>query len=1542
MALPRLERPVHYGNTGLAFNESKPPDDEYVFPPENTRDVWSHIREITDRYGYDFQSNEDGNFVLMSRNNPHVIQDLTTDDVGGSPTEEITPNSYTGTYLEWTGTGPSLFTIAVTAARVDLVVPTGDGYGAWEVTVKRGAQTLAGPIIIDPDTGAGTEDLFYYDFRTTTDGSNPTVAKLYSGFFGPLTLEIKASGGSATRRLDCIQLWHTDPDNPLYSTALATDENAVTVQAQSTMDDMRNYVIIVGRRRAIVTDSEKLETNPNNPSSEFIVRSAVDVRSIVNPFESDDTTVTPNYIGFTKESIIFDSGIADEDFATYLARTFIFRQRLPNPNAAIRHTMIPAMQLRDPVFAVEADFGTIDNQSVLYTVGFTHRYSATDGAFTQVVTSSFPEFPSYEVREDIDINATFNGKPVANVVVSYTSLSDDAQSNLGIGLAKISADTADVVQVTGRTITSSPDRLVMTSDDWPPLPGTIFLSPAGFLAVTSQTVVSPDRLVAAPGTAFYTEQLIRVASITRVTVEQRDKVILAGLPTTRTARTSTATEGTGGSGGLFNYSFDDITQVLTIYRTQVGSTFPNGDGIWSGYRVTMIYDQKATGVGPNNQTNTPYHHLMRPNYSDGTREILLPWEHGDSGSEYDRQNTTFDITYRRLGPVDGGGAFSNPYTAGNVPFYDPYSSELGLLINLTFDALVSGVYRLSIKSSYDDTTVAWLTSPTGDPDDEEAHWDYITAGGGKTYAWDGIDQIGVWNTRQSTDYATAAFGAFEVAQRPSVQAGFYAWNREELVTSGRQEIALISGDRDGSGRPTFGQGTFAEWYILIEADTDVFGRVSADTRKLNEVGAVGDLDDPANDYFGLIYTHLPDPTKVSVAISDWEDSGDTNAYDPLNITAINTTANWTTVDTDARINNQKPVRTRFTVANRPGPQWTGNSGEASIRLFRNIHLRANIFDQFLLFEGSQFPGTNTENRKITTRKLTVDDHTIVFQDDNYRKAKSFKTADGGQGTEWIFIPSDLKKDFRNTGDESIEFGNYLQLTEVPQWNTAQAIAGSRSRYSLGFINYLFYLSVYTQDRSGRFTWCINTGFLDRSKILRNQAADWDDTSNPTEWPDDLTLQFRRSVIARQWTDEGEASAGNSWRDDEAAVGKWGFDTTDVGYAFLRHKWKDHDPAATSIAGLTWASLTGGISGGGQSLKPDDWSNWHAVSAGSADGRLPGNFGGMNRSLGNASTTELGNWTWEISPRWIPCVTRDWHGYWFVPPMMDNRGAINVHQDYFYGLVDYRDLVTGGDQDNTGDDAASLPTWHSPIHDDTEGAANKRRFWVGRTTVDDREPTKTGKGLPITAASMDYQRQDDMIHYEQLRGNFSRGPRPVEAPKYVVPGSPYYQNMYRYTILEVVAAKGNTVSAQGGIVRRLLGANFQLEDAFTFGLFKTHISGWFEMTFRYEYIWENSRMFPVHGGGKEFPAGMNDRLARITTPRQLAGLHFDAGAWAGWKDDAPNTGLADGAYRLYHSADPESIFDSIYLPLSVGPQLAETTDMIFHMILVDSRREVPVL
>lgn len=1484
MSFVRLARPIHYGNAGIAFNEDVPADDAYIFVPENTSDLWSACKNITERYGYDFGDDESGDIMLTTRNNPHVIVDLQEVDFSPAATLGVHPNAYSGTYI--IASNGTTFSLEVNAARIDLVCPRAPGLGSWSFVIKRASDNVvmqSGSVsTADPtapsQVNGGTQ---YYDFRSTVDGSNATVVTLYSSWYDAYIVELTAVG---TAWADSLQLWYADPTHPLLPGSLGTDKNAIKVQATSAGNELRNVARIVGRRRAAVTDSAKLDTNPNNPANEFVVAVGVDKHSVADP-------TADNFVGTIRESIIYDDKIADEDFAQYLARVFIFRYRNPRPNAPIMHTLLPAVQLRDPIYAEEVVFQTIDAQSILWVSGIVHRITGTQ-ATTDLETVSYAEFPSYETREDIDIDAHFNGQPMVNVKVNWTSLTNNFKQNLGPNVA-VASGAGDLVPAFTLAAGASVD---CAGKPWPPVPGTVAIRPIA--AGSPATATLDQRAVRTNGVLgdIRLPGLIGQPTITIISYYHPSGVTLPGQnPTPPESARWTITSDKLSSRQFF-WSFNSQTEMMSILRNGVGG--PGGPYDW--YAAEISYTSSPQSLSDGWVSNTPYHQYTSVDYAG--RKIDLPWKQGDGAAAYTKAFSTCEVRYRAL--RGNQVTYSDPY-AGSSPFYDPYTSEIGQLVNMTWDALVTGNWRISIRPvSQPELVVAWLTESVADAQNPEAHWQFFQAGSRKELSWDGVDQVGTWNQIQSQDYANSAKGAFDV-DKPLVGSGFYVWNREQKVDGGLQ-LAVIGGDLPTS-KPVFGHGTYGLWFINFEVKSDLLEErgVDYDSRHGRQRDTRALKDTPiAVAYSAHVYTHLPAPTTCAITINDWVSTT------PFRDDLANTTANWGAADGDATVNNQKPVRMRFVVQARPGVLWAGKQDEVDIKLTRHVHLRANVADQFVVYEGTNYPGQDVEARRLVSRRFTNDDHTITFVDDGYRKAKSFKTSDSGDhavGTEWIFTPSDFKKDFRGVTNEPIQFADYLQLEEVPSWSGDGLVAGARSRFQIAFMQYLFYLSAYTQDRSGRFAWCINTSFVDKSKILQS--------TDTATWPDDMNSQFRRSVIVRQWTNELVVGDDGVTRDYPShLVAQYGPSSSLINLA--KHYWKQHDPTQL------------GAWGGFQ----DDYLKWHRDH-----NSLPVVYAAANNAqLGRVGVgTALGSgthaWVWESGPSFPPSVTRDFHGYYLLPPMVDKlppEAGTDFRNTFIFAQVDGRAYREGGDVEsrNAGDDVAGSLVWNSPIEDDsTAFDSTLKRFRPSLVVTPGTNPT-----LNVHAATLDYQRQDQLVHYEELRGIYSRGPRPAEAPKKIQPVGPYFQNVYTYGGVTV----GRAYNQQG-----------------YYPLYKADVVGWFDFKFRREYIWESARLFPVTTWGAELTAAINQDRAKNFTGT----VAYDPGAWTGYKDDGTpgagfsigpsSTAIADNEQDALHGrrpfATPANIFLGGYLPWAVCGRLSVTHDTIWHLVLINERRSVPV-
>jgi hypothetical protein len=244
---------------------------------------------------------------------------------------------------------------------------------------------------------------------------------------------------------------------------------------------------------------------------------------------------------------------------------------------------------------------------------------------------------------------------------------------------------------------------------------------------------------------------------------------------------------------------------------------------------------------------------------------------------------------------------------------------------------------------------------------------------------------------------------------------------------------------------------------------------------------------------------------------------------------------------------------------------------------------------------------------------------------------------------------------------------------------------------------------------------------------------------------------------------------------------------------------------------------------------------------------------------------------------------------------------------------------------------------------------------------------------------DYTKEDSLVHYEDCRGLWSRGPRPSEQARKVEPITPYYQNLYRYT--DVVSQhsrqtkKGHFLWFISGAVNMAFNTGIAnvtnpvplyrstigtITDVSLTSTQYTDGSGYHDMTFRGEYLWESNRFFPARQYGKFWSKPYNADKVQVFPLNTMRGVHYDGGAWPGWKDDTNGgstlvfkEGIGEDGENLdtvgvgfhgwggytYHvyGGNSINIFSSLYPPFGIGPRLTTTTDMMFHMLLVNERR-----
>ena len=1444
--LLKLQRPRRYGNSGAGFSNEKPNDDEYSYKPEASNSVLDFCKELADSLGYDFRTNALGAVVLASRNNPHHFVEIT----GG--TGQISPSAIEGNYTEYAGSFNLSYT--VNTARVDLVVGREATLGItnYSVHIMSGVQVASGTVNLA--LAGETSGLFYYDNRFTVTGANLCSTKLYTGKWGQY--EVRLSRNTGTNWLDSLILYDYDSEASQLPEVLLTNKTIEQLSTSSRSNEIANHVVVIGKRKATITDSEK-NRNPNNPEAEYFVAAGTDPSSIWDPDAS-------NYTGGKISSFIVDSKISDQDYANWVAQTLLTRQRDPAPSVQITVPCLPVIEPRDPITVSDEAYGSISSSSLQWVVGVSETYSPTSMS-TQITTTAYKEIPSYEPREDLAISvidATYGGQPAINFNVSYPCIDNWTITNPGDNL-----ENARTWGFTRSTYLETYQGILSPSSDgngkylstaspkpWPPIPDSIALG--------------RYNLTSASGTAF---------------------------------------------GVYKNNPYQKFTHVYD-------------------YTVKRIHIPTLTGDQTTNYSNT-----------------------GTDPSSYLFGYNQIPLTY--VGISDGATIYS-----GTCPFYDPYLSELpdGALINISFDMLISGYYRVSVwdaRNRNDPTLVAWLTEPGEGDSDEEKHWTYYTAGTNRLFLWDGVDNVGTWNQKQSSDYSWTARGWFEQDQNPLIGRGFYVWNDRSAP------IIAISGQTT-SGKLDFNPDKFSKFYIKVEVTSDKLTEYSELTgaqakRTISSLNlANAPTQNPKSQI--LIYTHLPPPNKVTISsIEDWDPATKTYSHE----TDAYGATGWSTGSTDdaGSITNTKPVRLTFSAVARPGVRFGGNNLYTNVKLHRVAHLGYYVMDQFVTYMGEPWhQGTDVEKKRVTSRRLFVSDKTLDFADTDYRNGDTLDVTTN----KWVFRPQDFEVD-NNGVKEPLEYCDYLQLEEVPDYSVGRAIGERRSRFNIAYMGYVFYFSAYTQDRSGRMVWVIDDSFVDKAKILENTFA--------TTFPEDLEQYSTRTIIARQWVDTG-------YRDD--LITNWNIPATNprnyVQFYHNRLEPNDNasgDPLRIDVNG---DNVTGFLTTGYTDPYAQDQQG--SVSNIEKYGKLPATYL-INRQLGEWTTAGggtitsfFGDWTWEGDAAqdqrtvphellWIPDLTRDFHPFHLIPPMpfYEPRYSQTTEQ--------YSWLTTTNSHGEHFDDTAAYEILQSKAWENSDTIPRNANdlYFKQPYTWEVGENGEVNATTKMHQTQFNYVRQDEIIHWEEFRGVPSVGKQPDRPPVLVqATAGAYLVNPYRYSnhirvaLIENLTDDGDfdTIWRSFEYLTKIKTPQFPSSGS-------TSDRGLFGFTFRTIYNWHSSSFFPT------------DRFQRLEPkflyPKYTVGTvgqptFYDNGAWVGWKDDLdPGSDLVwkDSAafgspkpssetsppYNIFDPAgtpDPVTIGGKVSniprparKPIALGPRLTESRNLIVSLSLVNSRRTVRV-
>jgi hypothetical protein len=1405
----RIQRQPNYGNP--YGDASLPEDDEYLTTSELTKSIYDRITDMTDRIGYFFGSDYEGNMVTKPRNNPSSLVHI---DSGG--TDTVHPAAIKGEYQAFTGGAWSKVLSNIKASRIDLVIVKSPGAGSIDVDITRSEDSWTDSITIDTSY---SEEVLYYDQVYSVDLTNITSIPVVSGEeYATYTLTITPNDSNGAG-LNALRVFETDPGEPIAEFNLSTLENIIELSGKSNIRDHINDAIVTGALKATLTDSQKVF---QNIVKEYVVSRSTDIHAILNPNAT-------NYDGRKITAFLSNAAIADQELANWTSRALVSQYRLPEPSISATHTAIPSLELGDPVYVEENQFGKFDATKVYWVTGFKTMYKPAS-AVTTIELTPFAFTPSFEPREEIDISL-YNNKPIINLNISYPSLS---------GSGTISNPAEDLPE-------------------------------ASTLSITETTV-------------------------------QNDGSYYITVPT-----------GTPSPG----------TELLYVET----------DDIWQTYGGTF---QNQTRYFKNN----PYQKFFS---KSGTR-LDFDFEMADNSSPYGPDGWNIST---------GSPAIYNFHKiqdvySGTSPFYDPYYSELPIpeLITISFDALISGYYRISIVDARNSTqplTVAWLTEPVGEEKSEEQHWTYVTAGPDKIYYWDGVDNLGEWNVLQSEEYSWRQRSNFSMAENPAIGKGFYAQND---VSTAMTHIS----DELESSEVCYPIGKYATFFVKIEVMRETNSELLVVDSKRgedpadypdNEKNDHGHLLDTNASYLNsrFIHYHLPPPNTATISVEDWN-WGVGGDYDP-----DNPTDNWTSADNDCTFRDTKPVKIGITAQERRGAKFT-SADDTAIKVHRVVHLSTQIWDQTGLIFGEVWNNRSPSiyKKRVLSRRINMDEYTSIYKDPYFTL--------GDDIADWVFYPSLFIKDF-GRGEEEINYLDYLQMIEVPLWNPGRRIGEDRSRHIMAMMGYLFYFSVFTQDRSGRLVWCIDDTFVDKSKITNN--------TDTTEFPDDLERHQRRTIYVRQWWDYDllNAELGTKWNIGAKYFG---------GYAD-RFDWHSR-----SAGDVLYPTKTGTYSNNVENANLDPYItelyNRGRVKLDGISGTAP-----FSRELGSVSggvpstvfgTGTVGQWSWETDGFvWVPCISRDFHPFYIIPPMglcgyLDEDNKTWWEQNMWPAVSD----------DHNGDEALH-DNWFTIINDRTVADFTTLRMHPGRLIEDKYNNAQ----VPTTV--IEYQKQDDSKLYEHCRGGYTNLAGDSRDPALVVGGDPYYINakLYRY-----------------------FGHKIRIREKNSRWYNDVWRKGWWFLTFRHTYNWESASMFPVGVDGMLLPGALD--ADKTGSPVKAQG--FDPGAYTGWKDDHPssqqqgvwaetgsaseihwrnqNVNLGDiGSWSnqaggsntienpevnltgedLPTYANPKNIFRQFsgwptlkdiglnpyvfasMMPQAVGPRLPETRRVLMATTLVNNRRYTPV-
>lgn len=1599
--LVRLERQTNYGNVMPLKKDFLPNDAEYLFKPQVNQRVYDRVRSLCNQYGYDFYFNAEGLVVLTGRNNPVGFQYFTkngkwatnaatyrethVDAVGGDAYVQTHMNGVFSKVLEGYFARADLYTgIGLDASRglnggiLSVLIETLNSVGA----VLR-SETVTFDTYTDP--AQLPEGAWYYDNATRADGSNAAVFRLPLKGFDHYRITITKNGWNTTAmpaatdavyRLNGVAIYERDPESSSFYAAdgtvrkFSTLKNTLRVTGQSSFKDLRNKVVTVGSRKATITDSAKVDNagaNPNNPDYEFHVSVSVDPYSIYDP-------TAANFVGQQKMAVIFDDKVTDSDFAKWLTRTVLFRYRMPQDPAKFSNTVLPMLELRDACHAVDERNKSINH--LVWVTGFTERWNVNGVCTTDVDGVAYPEIPSYQPREDIDIDTLFvdpadgKGEPLINFEVSYKNIFGRVVSNVNLfddgtikGFKTRAKGSSQPMQSVALTLAS-------VTPAYPVIPETMYLS----MGISHDPASKASSLEwSARGYGHYRRRVL-------INNPYRQFYHITGWNASHQPTVAFDFQEADGTAGVYDAAYYDFPNLNSK------QWYLNFDYIPNRYKAdgttpaeNPFYDPYTSEVG--NFVTTDFTLLV------SGRVRVSVWAHSEA------ENLDVPVAW-----------LTAPTASGEEPDAHWIWSDAGKQ-SFVWDGI--------------DNIGLWNILQSADLGEEltGAFGEKPMAVGKGHYAWNDkgtnrftlIGDHNTWGTEKfnydnnnAPFYTIGQFGQFYV----KVEVANDALLRKDFV-NGKTNPRTV----DSRALPTT-----SGWNSTSK--TWIWSHLPADPTQV--AIRIEDWADASAWTPGMTTTALQ-----WSAYSTPDADASLKVGKPVRITFVPIArrgmmfANATHVPQKNLISAKltRRVDLKATVFDQfwsfSGKKWEGyNQKWAEIV-------------------------SGVEKKRLHNRMYHNTDHTLEFEDSAYRTGDSIAALEWIFDPSMFEkdFGSGQREKLRFGDYDQLEV-----IPGMDKQQLGGTAAATRAYMLSAFMSYLFYFSAFTMDRSGRRQWCLNSwtdtsgnkrGWIDKTKIVTpTRLLATDDPAGGTNYRPQDIVQYEtraasrylaRSLFVRQWKETYWADPA----DTRSPISKYAVsDLNQRKYTQFKLTDLELSQAVHPMAGNA----------------TDNWLVEYARTGagvvqniryrGSFNRGAPANTKAVINPFSATPTMALGAYgTWNfqrpgVETFFTPNPCRDFHPYFRAPFMPEPLVA---------QLSDYLNHSGLGSEDPMA--LSALESAASHIHHGLrDHAANEEwfgyafgdsfalsyyNFYTAKTEAQRRwyygarlekgvesilsegtnEKDDTDMWADKVQNMYDYSKRDDLDRFDQFRGVIGRGPYATRST------DPYL------TIYDLPKARsGPSAPVKPSGVLLLNTARYKdywilrshnLLDMYIHGT--TDISSWFDIRFSHEYVWYSARYFPVMRSGGAVYMYFRDEDTGVSRwishpweggPAAEAfdptkDLYYDAGAWVGWKPDGwlsgtrkylnwketwptaiPSvkdgagmygtggaepehaaTGLSTATYNQIVNKDTApvthrriNIFDEYYSKprrarLAVGPDLAEARALWMNLTLSDKMKGV---